>query len=425
MLSKTMDFSYYFHMRAIGLPPNTYTFALLIRCSGSFCDGTLAHGQVIKCGMDGLVVVNNCLMSMYCKMGMLIYARKVFDGMTTLDLVSYNTMVSTYGKIGDVGNAKKLFDSMSKRNLVSWTAMIDGYVRNGWYSEALMLFGEMQAVSEIEPDVVMFVGVLKACAQLGALEQGVWIHAFFNRNGIDENSNVVLATALIDMYCKCGCVESGVKVFNKFCDGCLEDSGDVVLWNAMINGLAMHGYGKEALDVFSEMKNSGISPDEMTFIGVLCACGHTGMVKTGLDILESMNRNYGVRVCREHYGCVVDLLGRAGMVEEAEKLILSMPMEAHATQWGALMSACRTHRNVSVGERVGRRLIHMEPDDGGRYVSLWNVYMGAGKQEDARQTRNTMEDLGLQKETGCSFIECNGVVHRFIVGDTTHPPLKI
>ncbi|WOK97083.1 Pentatricopeptide repeat-containing protein [Canna indica] len=399
--------AFYFRMRASLAPPNAYTFALLVkscidpkRLGYRVALGKEVHGQVIKCGVDDWVVVRNSLLSMYSNMGLLDDARLLFDTSSHLDLVSWNTLISACGKSGHVMTARDLFERMPERSLVSWSALIDGYVQIGNYSEALRLFDDMLR-EKIKPDVVILVSVLKACAHLGLLDQGRWIHSYADQNGIGQDGNVVLKTALVDMYAKCGCIDEALKVFGGVRDG------DIVLWNAMLGGLAIHGHGLHTLELFERMKDKDIVPNEMTFIVVLCACTHTGMVEDGKKIFDSM-KDYGNEPQIEHYGCLADLLGRAGRVEEAEEVLLTMPMEPLASQWGALMSACRIHNNIEVGERVGKRLISLEPYDGGRYVLVANMYAENGQLEDAESIRNEMEENGAKKETGCSFIECNG-----------------
>ncbi|XXG74529.1 hypothetical protein AAC387_Pa07g3228 [Persea americana] len=412
---------HYFRMLQAGAPPNNYTFALLVKaCVEGRTDILVAmkvHGQILKRGVEDLLVVRNSLINMYCNMGCLKEARALFDLSSRLDLISWNSMISGYGKAGDVVSARDLFEEMPERSLVSWGAMIDGYVRKGGFLEALKLFNEMM-VGGMKPDVVILVSVLKGCAQLGALDQGRWIHIYVEKNRMGWERNVMLSTALIDMYAKCGCIDHALEVFNGV------GEGDVVLWNAMIGGLAMHGLGQDALEMFWGMKRKGLVPNETTFVNVLCACTHAGMVERGREIFCSMKKDYGVEPQREHYGCLADLLGRAGLVREAEEVITNMPMEPQPSQWGALMAACRTHNNVKVGERVGKRLISLEPHDGGRYVLLSNVYAGASRWEDALEMRRVMEEKGAKKERGCSFIECNGVVHEFSVGDKSHPQCR-
>ncbi|GJN21301.1 hypothetical protein PR202_gb08766 [Eleusine coracana subsp. coracana] len=413
--------------------PTPYTFSLLLASlaasstrspsdasdSDRLSAAELAHAQALKCGALGHTIVTNCLLKLYCSLGLLPDARRVFDsGGATLDTVSWNTILSGYGKSGDLLAAREVFGRMPERSLISWSAMIDSCVRAGEFSEALMVFDRMIREG-FRPDVVVLVSVLKACAHLGAIERGRWIHRFLETERLKGRpGNVMLETALVDMYCKCGCLEEAWQVF----DGV--QSGDVVLWNAMIGGLAMNGHGEHALECFRRMLDQNFAPNESTFVAVLCACTHTGHVEEGKKIFESM-KGHGVEPRREHYGCLADLIGRAGLVEEAEAVLLDMPMEPHASQWGALMSSCRMHNNINVGERVGKRLIELEPEDGGRYVVLFNLYAVNGLWEDARAVRQMMEERGAKKETGLSFIEWNGLVHKFISGDTRHPQTSL
>ncbi|KAG8070995.1 hypothetical protein GUJ93_ZPchr0006g42782 [Zizania palustris] len=406
-------------------PPTPFTFSLLLAAlasssSSSTYDGEarlaacLAHAQAYKCGALAHPVVTNSLLKLYCSLGLLVHARRVFDSGAALDVVSWNTMVSGYGKGGELGAAREVFAKMQERDLVSWSAMVDACVRAGEFGEALRVFDRMVG-EKFRLDAVVLVSVLKACAHLGAVERGRWVHRYLETGGLAWNpGNVMLGTALVDMYCKCGCMEEAWQVF----DGV--QGGDVVLWNAMIGGLAMNGYGERALELFQRMIQKGFRPNGVTFIVVLCACTHTGRVDEGKEIFKSMQK-HGIKPQREHYGCLSDLLGRAGRVEEAEALLLDMPMEPHASQWGALMSSCRMHNDISVGERVGKRLIELEPDDGGRYAVLFNLYAINGRWEDARAIRQMMEDRGAKKETGLSFIEWNGLAHEFMSGDTRHP----
>ncbi|CAL4968877.1 unnamed protein product [Urochloa decumbens] len=417
--------------------PTPYTFSLLLASLASSshsprspspaaggCDrlaaAGLAHAQALKCGALAHTVVTNCLLKLYCALGLLPDARRVFDttGAAALDAVSWNTMVSGYGKSGDLEAAREVFARMPERSLVSWSAMIDAFVRAEQFGEALRVFDRM-AEEGFRPDAIVLVSVLKACAHLGAVERGRWVHKYLEAQGFGRRTgNFMLETALVDMYCKCGCMEEAWRVF----DGVR--SHDVVLWNAMIGGLAMNGHGKRAIELFRRMLETGFVPNESTFIVVLCACTHTGCVDEGKEIFRSM-RDHGVEPRREHYGCLADLLGRAGLMEEAEAVLLDMPMEPHASQWGALMSSCLMHNNIVVGKRVGKKLIELEPDDGGRYVLLFNLYAVNGLWEDAKAVRRMMEERGAKKETGLSFIEWNGLVHEFRSGDTRHPQTRL
>jgi pentatricopeptide repeat protein len=417
--------------------PTPYTFSLLLSSLASSSSSPrspspdagvshrlaaagLAHAQALKWGALAHTVVTNCLLKLYCALGLLPDARRVFDtaGAAALDTISWNTMVSGYGKSGDLEAAREVFARMPERSLVSWSAMVDACVRAEDFGEALRVFDRM--IEEgFRPDAVVLASVLKACAHLGAVERGRWVHRYLEAEGFGRRSgNVMLETALVDMYCKCGCMEEAWRVFNGV------RNHDVVLWNAMIGGLAMHGHGKHGIELFRRMLEKGFVPNESTFIVVLCACTHTGRVDEGKEVFRSM-QDHGVVPRREHYGCLADLLGRAGLMEEAETVLLDMPMEPHASQWGALMSSCLMHNNIVVGKRVGKKLIELEPDDGGRYVVLFNLYAVNGLWEDAKAVRQMMEKRGAKKETGLSFIEWNGFVHEFRSGETRHPQTRM
>ncbi|KAK8954376.1 Pentatricopeptide repeat-containing protein [Platanthera zijinensis] len=394
----------YFRMRDSHSPPNLYTFALLVKachksadCENSVKPAKKVHGQVMKTGVEDSLVVKNSLLSMYCQKKLFDDAWLLFARSRDLDLISWNILVSAFGKTGDLKTARFLFVNMPHRNLVSWSAMIDACVRVEAWAEALRLFGGLQDEG-IRPDAVTLASVLKACAHSGALHQGRWIHLYIDRNRLCNRGSVILPTALVDMYCRCGCVEAAFEVFRRV------SSKDVVLWNVMIGGLAMHGHGRRAVDLFALMKETAAAPNESTYIAVMCACTHAGMIDEGIEIFESMKAD-GVEPRREHYGCLADLMGRAGRVQKAEEVVLSMPMEPQAAQWGALMSACSMHNELDVGVRVGRRLIELEPHDAGRYVMLANMYADGGRWEEAMDVRREMEERAMKKETGCSLIE--------------------
>jgi pentatricopeptide repeat protein len=398
------SFALYSRIRA-ATTPTPFTFSLLLAALASspspICTGLaapVAHGQALKCGALAHHVVTNSLLKLYCALGHLPYARRVFDSGAALDVASWNTMVSGYGKSGDLPAAREVFGGMPERNLVSWSAMIDALVRAGEFGEALRVFDRMM-FEGFKPDVVVLVSALKACAHLGAVERGRWIHRYLETEGVaGRERNVKVETALVDMYCKCGSMEEAWSVFDSV------HCRDLVLWNSMIGGLAVNGHGERALELFRVMSEKGFRPNQSTFVAALCACTHTGRVDEGRSIFQSM-RHHGIEPHREHYGCLADLLGRAGHVEEAETVLLDMPMEPHASQWGALMSSCRMHNNISVGERVGKRLIELEPHHGGRYAVLFNLYVVNGRWEDAKAIRQMMVEKGAKKDTGLSFME--------------------
>ncbi|CAL5380428.1 unnamed protein product [Camellia sinensis] len=374
--------------------------------------GKLIHGLALRIGIESYVNLQNALIHMYSTCGDIMAAQQLFNVSYHLDQISWNSMISGYLKCQSVENARALFDSMPNRDIVSWSAMISGYAQVDRFSDTIALFQQMQ-LEEVRPDETTLVSVLSACTHLAALDQGKWIHAYIRRNGL--KINVILGTTLIDMYMKCGCVENALEVFFG-----MEEKG-VSTWNALILGLAMNGLVERSLEMFSEMKKCGVVPNEITFIGVLGACRHMGLVNKGRHHFDSMIQVHNIEPNVKHYGCMVDLLGRAGMLKEAEKLIVSMPMQPDVATWGALLGACKKHGDNEMGERVGRKLIELQPDHDGFHVLLSNIYASKGNWNDVMEIRGMMMKQSVVKTPGCSMIEANGVVYEFLAGDKTHP----
>ncbi|MQL82378.1 hypothetical protein Taro_014860, partial [Colocasia esculenta] len=408
----------YSHLRRCELSPDSHTFPFLLKaCSRApeaSAAGRAAQAHAIKLGFDGHLFVNNALIYFYAVRGELRCARRLLKGSALTDSVSYNTMISGYVKVGDVGSARKLFDKMPARNVITWSAMVAGHVQCGEARDGLALFSRMQAEG-FQPNEGTLVSVLSACAQVGALEQGKWVHGYLQSKGI--GTNVFLGTSLIDMYAKCGEVELALEVFNGM------NEKNLLSWTTMIKGLATHGRGIEALHLFSEMEKSGILPDDIAFIGALCACSHAGLVEKGRHIFDSMSKVYGINPKIEHYGCLVDVLARNGRLEEAMGIVQSMPMRPDGYIWTAIMAGCRFHGNVRLAELVVKRLIQLEPNNGGVYVQLANIYAASGRHKDARDVWALMKRKGVEKTPGCSSVEMGGLVHQFIVGDMSHPQM--
>lgn len=353
---------------------------------------------------------------MYASCGNLGCARLVFDEIPQPDLPSWNSIVNATLQVGLIDIARDLFDAMPERNVISWSCVINGYVRFGRYKEALALFREMQMLgaNDVRPNEFTMSSVLAACGRLGALEHGKWAHAYIDKCGMPID--VVLGTALIDMYAKCGSVEKARRVFSN-----LGPNKDVMAWSAMISGLAMHGLAEESLTFFSNMINQGAKPNAVTFLAVLCACVHGGLVKEGKDYFRRMIEDYSITPAIQHYGCMVDLYSRVGLIKEAWNVIKSMPMEPDVLVWGALLSGSRTHGDIEACELALKKLIELEPSNSGAYVLLSNVYAKKGRWEDVKHVRYLMEAKGIKKVPGCSSIEVGGVLHEFFVGDNSHP----
>ncbi|KAI3732104.1 hypothetical protein L1987_63301 [Smallanthus sonchifolius] len=375
--------------------------------------GASIHGLVFKTGTSSYVNIHNALIHMYSTCVDIADAEKLFNLSSHTDIISWNSMISGYSKCGLLKKAREVFDKMHVKDVVSWSALISGHSQAGMFDETIVLFQEMMLRGQIKPDETILVSVISACTRLAALEQGTWVHAYIKKNGLDVNS--VLGTTLIDMYMKLGCVESAEEVFYKM------DEKGVSSWNALILGLAMNGKVEKSLEMFSEMKRSGVVPNKITFVAVLGGCRHMGLVDEGRHHFDSMINTHKIEPNIKHYGCMVDLLGRAGLLKEAEELIASMPMAPDVATWGALLGACKKHGASEMGERVGLKLIELQPDHDGFHVLLSNIYASKRSWENVAEIRGTMTENRVVKTPGCSVIEANGIVHEFVAGDTGHP----
>ncbi|KAJ4960122.1 hypothetical protein NE237_020032 [Protea cynaroides] len=406
--------SLYKQMLEKSILPNNYTFSFLLKASVDLSDvlfGLQLHEQIIKLGWESYDFVQNGLIHLYATCNCVALARKLFDMSLNLDVISWTAMINGYAKSGELEIARRLFNEMPERNAVSWSALITGYAQVGMFREALELFNEMQ-LAGFQPNHAGIVGALLACAFLGALDQGRWIHAYVNRSGMEFDT--VLGTALIDMYAKCGCIDTALQVFNEM------PERDVFAFTSMISGLANHGQSAIAIKFFGKMQKEGIKPNEITFICVLSACSRMGLVEEGMRFFESMSATYGIDPGVEHYGCLVDLLGRAGLLEEAKKLVRAMPMEPDSYVLGALLNACRMHGDFEVGKEMVESLSRRSLDHGGVHVLLSNMYASANQWEDVAKVRKGMEEKKVRKVPGCSLIEVDGVIREFVVGDWSH-----
>lgn len=368
--------------------------------------------------LEFTTIMGNALLDMYSKCGSLNMARKIFDEMPGKNVICWTSMVVGYVNCGNLEEARYLFDRSPVRDTVLWTAMINGYVQFNRFDDAVSLFREMQ-IQKIKPDKFIVVALLTGCAHLGALEQGKWIHGYIDENRITVDA--VVGTALVEMYAKCGWIEKALDIFYEL------RRKDTASWTSVICGLAMNGMTSKALEMFSEMKQAGVRPDDITFIGVLSACSHGGLVEEGRNFFDSMNKVYQIQPKLEHYGCLIDLLGRAGLLDEAEELTEKIPKEntdITVPLYGALLSACRIYGNIKIGERVAQQLEKIEAGDSSIHTLLANIYASADRWQDVTKVRRKMKDLGVKKVPGCSSIEINGIVHEFIAGDPSHPEVE-
>ncbi|PSR87944.1 Pentatricopeptide repeat-containing protein [Actinidia chinensis var. chinensis] len=409
---QALDF--YVQMLTNYVDPNSFTFSAVLK-SCPLQLGKTIHSQTLKFGIDSDTYVRTALVDVYARGGDLASARNLFDTMPERSLVSWTAMITCYAKHGDVDEARLLFDGMEERDVVCWSVMINGYTQHGRPNEALALFRKMLGL-KVKPSEATIVAVLSACGQLGALESGRWVHSYIVNNAI--RFNVHVGTALVNMYSKCGSLEDASLVFDAIKDK------DVVAWNSMIVGYAIHGFTEDALRLFTTMCGRGVHPTDITFIGILSACAHAGLVSEGWRFFHLMKGEYGIEPKIEHYGCMVNLLGRAGHLDEAYELIQNMKIDPDPVLWGTLLGACRLHNNTGLGERICELLVSRNLAHSGTYILLSNMYAAAGNWDGAVRVRTMMKDSGVQKEPGCSSIEMNNKVHEFLAGDMKHPKTK-
>nr|AKH05212.1 chlororespiratory reduction 2 [Masdevallia picturata] len=326
------------------------------------------------------------------------------------------TLVDSYAKIGKVFCAQKVFDEMPHKNVVSWSAMIACYAKNGKHFDALRIFGEMMMMrsSEIVPNSVTMISVLQACAGLAGLSQGKLVHGYVLRRGLD--TIVSVANALISLYTKSGTLDLGRRVFDS-----MIIPKSAVSWNSMISGYGLHGFGKEAILVFEHMISAGISPTPITFVSVLGACSHAGLIGEGIRLFKSMEKKHNLKPQCEHYACMVDLLGRAGQLDEAEKIIEEMEIEPSPTVWGSLLGACRIHGNIQLAEKACSHLFELEPYNAGNYILLTDIYSEAKMLEEVNRVKKMLEAKGLDKLQGCSWIEVKKKLYSFVSVDELNP----
>ncbi|XP_059658035.1 pentatricopeptide repeat-containing protein At2g20540 [Cornus florida] len=395
--------------------PNKFTFPFVIRsCGGLLCVnlGKQIHGHVCKFGLKSNTLIENSLLDVYTKANCLTDAHTLFEEMTEKDVIAWNSLITGHIKLGQIRRARAIFEEMPDKTIVSWTAMISGYNRVGCYASALDIFRRMQMLG-VKPDWVSLIAVLPACSQLGALELGKWIHFYADKNGFLQKT--CISNALIEMYMKCGSINQALQLFDQMSER------DVISWTTMIGGLANHGKAREAIELFQEMRRAEMEPNEITFVGLLSACAHAGFLDEGLRYFDSMKHNYNIEPGIEHYGCLVDLLGRTGCLDRALELIYKMPMKPDSAIWGSLLSSCKTHRNLEIGITAMEYLLELEPDDTGNYVLLSNIYADLGKWDGVSRMRKLIRSKCMKKTPGCSLIEVNNVVQEFISGDDSKP----
>ncbi|KAF7813286.1 pentatricopeptide repeat-containing protein [Senna tora] len=415
----------YRKMLCNGILPNNLTFPFLLKeCTKRLdeANGLGFHGQVIRFGFSGDIFVGNSMINLYMVCRLLNNAWKVFDEMPERDIVTWNSMIIGLLRNGELDCALDLFRGMGKKNVITWNSIITGLVQGGRPRESLQLFHEMQVASDdgnmVKPDKITMASVLSACAQLGSIDHGKWVHSYLRRSGLE--CDVVIGTALVNMYGKCGLADRAIEIFKEM------PEKDASAWTAMISVLALHGLGEKAFDCFQEMERAGAKPNHVTFVGLLSACAHSGLVEKGYWCFDMMKHVYSIEPQVYHYACMVDILSRAKLFEEAERLIRSMPMKPDVYVWGALLGGCQMHGNTELGERVAWLLIDLEPLNHAFYMNLCDIYAKAGRFGSAKRVRNLMQERGIQKEIpGCSMIEINGMVHEFSAGESSKLPMEV
>ncbi|CAL9186914.1 unnamed protein product [Musa hybrid cultivar] len=346
-----------------------------------------------------------------------LHASVIVSGLE-LNLIMSNVMIDAYGKCGDVdASPRAVFASMPERNVVSWTALISGYEQNEEEEAALELFTQMMAEGVI-PTPFTLVSILSACASLGLIERGKQVHGFTFRRFIGSDSfNVFIFNALIDMYAKCGNMVSASTVFDKM------PERDLVSWNSVVSGFAQNGHGKQSLDVFERMVKAGVKPNHVTFLGVLSACSHAGLASEGCRMLSLMEKEHGICPRAEHYGALIDTLGRKRQLKEVMQFIECLASGGDLASvgiWGALLGACRVHGNLEIANIAAESLFKLDPKNGARYTMLSNIYAAAGLWDDVRRVRLLMKEKRLQKDPGYSWLEVRSAKHMFVAYDKSH-----
>ncbi|GAU16134.1 hypothetical protein TSUD_340040 [Trifolium subterraneum] len=453
--------SAFVHMKAEGGIPDNYTYPSVIKACSGTCKvlvGKSVHGSVLRCGLEDDVFVGTSLIDMYGKCGEIDDARKVFDGLSERNVVSWTAMVAGYVTVGNLVEAKKVFDEMPRRNVASWNAMIhgfvkvgdlssargvfdsmpeknvvsfttmidgyakagdmaasrslfeqaakkdivawsaliSGYVQNGQPNQALEVFLEMESMN-VKPDEFILVALMSAASQLGNLETAQWVDSYVGNNSVDIQQDHVI-TALVDMNAKCGNMERALKLFQEM------PRRDLVSYCSMIQGFSIHGHGEHAVGLFNRMLMEGVIPDEAAFTIILAACSHSGLVDEGWNYFNSMKENYGISPTPDHVACMVDLLSRSGQLREAYELIKSMHVEPNAGAWGALFRACKLQCDSVLGETVANRLFELEPLNAANYVELSNIYASLDRWKDVSLVRTMMKERGVRKILGFSTL---------------------
>ncbi|KAB2601956.1 pentatricopeptide repeat-containing protein [Pyrus ussuriensis x Pyrus communis] len=401
-----------------GVRPNAVTVSSILPACSELKDlklGREIHGFVLKHGMEENVFVSSALVNIYASCLSIKQAQLVFDMMSKRDVVSWNVLLTAYFSNRDCEKGVALFCRMRREGVkldgASWNAVIGGCLNNGQTIQALKMLGQMQE-SGIKPNQITITSLLPACKDLESLRAGKEVHSYIFRTCLMED--LATTTALVFMYAKCGELELSRRVFD------MMPRRDTVAWNTMIIANSMHGDGEEALLLFRKMLDSKVKPNSVTFTGVLCGCSHSRLVDEGIVVFDSMRTDHSIEPDADHYSCMVDVLSRAGRLVEAYQFIQRMPMEPAPSAWGALLGACRVHKNVDLAKIAANKLFEIEPDNPGNYVLLSNILVTANRWEEASETRKLMRDRGITKTPGCSWVQVRNRVYSFVSGDRSN-----
>lgn len=464
---------------------DSFTFAIALKAcadSGSLNHGREIHAQAMKKGFDAISFVANSLATLYNKCGKLEHGLNLFEKMSMRDVVSWTTIITAlvqtgqeeqaaqafirmrgsdvspneytfaaivsgcanlariewgeqlhaltlrlgfaaslsvansvmtmYAKCQRLTSSSVIFHEMTRRDIVSWSTLIAGYSQGGHVAEAFGLLSWMRKEGT-KPTEFALASVLSACGNFAILEHGKQLHAYVLSVGLEHTAMVL--SALINMYSKCGSIEEASRIFHA------SENDDIVSWTAMINGYAEHGCSHQAIDLFEKISRVGLRPDSVTFIGILSACSHAGLVDQGFQYFNAMTEKYQISPSKEHYGCMIDLLCRAGRLSDAERMIEAMPFHHDDVVWSTLLRACRLHGDVECGRRTAGRILELEPNCAGTHITLANIYASKGKWQEAADIRKLMKSKGLIKEPGWSSIKVKDLAFAFVAGDRSHP----
>ena len=402
------------HMKENKVRWNEHTIAsLLSACAGlrSLKLGKEVHGWVLKHDFGSNPFISSGLVDVYCKCGNMKYAELVYAMIGTGNAFSVTSMIVGHSSQGNMVDARRLFDSLTEKNSIVWTALFSGYVKSQQCEAVLELFSEFRVKEAAVLDPLIVIGVLGACAMQAALNPGKQIHAYVLRIGIERDEKLV--SAMVDMYSKSGNIKYAEKIFRRV------SNTDAVLYNIMIAGYAHHGHENQAIQKFEEMLERGFRPDAITFVAILSACRHCGLVELGEKYFASM-KNYNILPEIDHYACMIDLYGRANQLEKAIAFMKRIPIEPDAVILGAFLNACRINRNTKLAKEAEEKLLRIEGDNGARYVQLANVYAAEGKWVEMGRIRRKMRENEIKKFAGCSWVYVENRVHIFTSGDISH-----